>query len=359
MNGRVRSELWQVSVPLPRAFDIAVGRFDHTDNLVAVLHDEQGQAGAGYVTAFTGGLDSMTSAAVRLLEGAGARLPALLDVERGQERSFGEEPAREQRAAATAIALAAWDLVARERGVACADLWGRQPASEALPCYFSSFFNRAAGGAEFRAEAEQTWKQGYRRVKMRPGLSLEEDLDRIRAVSQIYTEPGVIALNALCTWDGEQTRAFVEQSGVSLLWLEDPVPYDAIDALPVATRSGAPVASGQRCDDVDELADLLEHGVGYLNPDVQTLGGPGRFLSAGRVLTALGARVGSHMFPYYSVHLLACLADPLPVEAMAWWDLLFENPLRPDAHGCLPVRGPGFGVDISRAALDRYGERVN
>ena len=46
------------------------------------------------------------------------------------------------------------------------------------------------------------------------------------------------------------------------------------------------------------------------------------------------------------------------MEAMAWWDLLFTEPLRPNQHGLLPVRGLGFGVESSREFLQHYGERV-
>ena len=71
-----------------------------------------------------------------------------------------------------------------------------------------------------------------------------------------------------------------------------------------------------------------------------------------------GARIGSHVYTPQSAHLMACVADPLPVEVFDWSDPLFTRPLRPDAGGRVPVEGPGFGVTLDRGALERHGELV-
>ena len=63
-------------------------------------------------------------------------LGALLAVE--HRPRHGERTA--WHAATNAIALAAWDLAARELDVACADLWGRRPQTDALDAYASGYF---------------------------------------------------------------------------------------------------------------------------------------------------------------------------------------------------------------------------
>ena len=75
-------------------------------------------------------------------------------------------------------------------------------------------------------------------------------------------------------------------------------------------------------------------------------------------MRAAGVRVGSHIFAEFSIHLLACVDDPGPVEVFTWSDPLLEAPARPDRSGRLAVRGPGFGVTLDEEALRGLGQRV-
>ena len=165
----------------------------------------------------------------------------------------------------------------------------------------------------------------------------------------------VIAVDAYHAWDPDQALAFIARGG-DLLWVEDATPYEVLDGIAGAP---APVAAGESLETIDALIELRERaGVDYVLLDVQRLGGPSRFLAAAHALAARGARIRSHVYTPQSAHLMACVADPLPVEVFDWSDPLFTRPLRPDAGGRVPVEGPGFGVTLDRGALERHGELV-
>jgi O-succinylbenzoate synthase len=191
---------------------------------------------------------------------------------------------------------------------------------------------------------------------MRTGAALAEDLHRLAVVRERFGEPESVAVDAVCGWTPEEARAFVAGAGTELLWVEDPVPYDQLDRV---AGLGAPVAAGESLGSLAELRALGERGpLDCALLDVQQLGGPAAFLDSARALGAEGRRIGSHIFTAASVHLLAAVPDPLPVEVFDWSDGLFVEPPRPGPDGCLAVAGPGFGVSLDRSAVEDRGELV-
>jgi L-alanine-DL-glutamate epimerase-like enolase superfamily enzyme len=348
-------EVWRAPTPLPKPVMTAAGPFDTFFHVVVVIHDDDLQ-GWGYSGLASGPeLDRAADRAVRLLSARPSTLDALLTVEHF-EQAWGAAPSDTAgKAAANAIAVAAWDLAARRLGVACADLWGRRPGTEALDCYASGIFLDASLG-DVRDEAAAYRAAGYRLVKMRTGLPLDADLERFESVRAAFSEPGSIAVDAFHAWRPEQALAFVARAGAPLLWVEDPTPYAELAAVSTAS---APVAAGESLETLADLSDLRAGArVDYALLDVQRLGGPMRFLAIASALAAAGARIGAHVYTSISAHLLACVDNPLPVEVFDWSDPLMEAPPAPGADGRLPVGGPGFGIGLRRRTLDRFGQRV-
>jgi L-alanine-DL-glutamate epimerase-like enolase superfamily enzyme len=292
-------------------------------------------------------LDDAVTHAVLLLDGV-RDLSGLLGVEQ-----LGVDTV--SRGATNAIALAAWDLVGTTLGIACADLWGRRRDVVTLPCYGSGFFLDSTID-QLRDEARAYRDSGFRLVKMRTGLSLDDDLARFDAVRQIFPDPGTVAVDAFHSWQPADARAFAARASAPLLWMEDATPYAQLGEL---RGVGAAVAAGESLEtvaDLDELRDL--GGMQYALLDVQRLGGPLTWLHAAATLAAKGARIGSHVYTPQSTHLMACVDDPLPVEVFDWSDPLFVAPPRPDADGQLAVKGPGFGVELAVDVLRRHGELI-
>ncbi|MEO5838943.1 MAG: enolase C-terminal domain-like protein [Acidimicrobiales bacterium] len=340
-------EVWRAPTPIPRPVLTVVGIYDTYFHLVVVVRDGDlhGWGMSGMAT--LAHLDAAVECATRLVDGR-PDLAQLLGIEHA-----GHDTA--SRGATNAISLAAWDFAARRLGVACADLWGRRPETTTLPCYGSGFFLDATI-EQLREEARAYRQAGYRLVKMRTGLSVDEDLARFDAVREIFPDPGTVAVDSVNSWQPADARAFVERASARLLWLEDATPYAQLGEL---KGIGAPLAAGESLEtipDLDELRDL--GGMQYALLDVQRLGGPVLWLRAASALAAKGARIGSHVYTPHSVHLMACIDDPLPVEVFDWSDPLFVVPPAADANGELTVVGPGFGMDLDFDFLRAHGERV-
>jgi L-alanine-DL-glutamate epimerase-like enolase superfamily enzyme len=348
-------ELWAAPIPLPSPVVTPAGIFDTYHHLVVIASDGEDLQGWGIAGSVTNeALDLTVDRARVLLAAAEHESAGLLAVE-GLEAAESAIPCdRFSRWAACALATAGWDLAARRAGVRCADLWAIRAAPTELDCYASGFF-LSTPEDELVLEAQRFRAAGFAKVKMRTGGEIDSDLSRLALVRSIFPEPGAIAVDAVNGWDPLAARSFIDGAG-SLLWVEDPVPLDAVGEL---RDVDALVAAGESLTSLPELDALFATGaVPAVLLDVQQLGGPERFLEAARRLRAAGALVGAHILTHVSAHLLAAIDDPLPVEIFDWSDPLCVEPLQPLPSGRVEVAGPGLGVEIDRSTLLEYGTRV-
>ncbi len=356
MSGQnIQVALWNLRVPLIPPIHSPRGAVTETCLLLVFVLDDNGNLGVGYASfRRPSDTDAATAAARKLVNEAAPGLAGLLNVER-QQTATGEDNAA-SRSAASAVSLAAWDLAGKQAGVACADLWGRPAGRAKLDCYASALWLDKSP-AELVDEARLHRRNNYRMVKMRVSRSLQENLERIAAVRQVYSEPATIALETGSEWTASIANEFLDACTAPLMWIEDPESHDNIHLVrehPLNT-----IAAGEKATRASELYDLFTRGrLRKLIIDVQYVGGPLRFLEAARTLNALGATVGAHRFSHYSMHLLASLPRSLPIEMLDWTNPAFHPLAGPDASGQLPVEGPGFRIQLDQAIIDRHGVRV-
>jgi L-alanine-DL-glutamate epimerase-like enolase superfamily enzyme len=348
----VEIEVWSVPTPLALPVLTPAGPYDTFFHLVVVVRDgsDEGWGYSGLATAAI--LDASVARAAELAAAGDGSLAALLTVE--HRHGVGTDVA--SKAATNAIALAAWDLAGRTLGVACADLWGRRDGVDALDAYASGFFLDGSLD-DLAREAASCRASGYRFVKMRVGLDVDTDLRRFDAVRTSFPDDGQVAVDAVTNWDHERARDFAARASAPLLWLEDPVPYDALGTLGAV---GAPIAIGESVRELAELESLRrEYAPDYALLDVQQLGGPLQWLAAANALASQGMRIGSHIYTAVSAHLLACVDRPLPVEVFDWSDALYDPPPVAGADGRLVVPAPGLGATLRRDTLARFGRQVS
>lgn len=352
---QVEVQLWNLRVPLVPPIHSPRGMVTESCLLLVFASDAKGHRGVGY-SSYRRAADMEQSSAVakKLIAEAAPGLAGLLHVERQQEATCEGNAA--SKFAANAISLAAWDLAGKRAGVACADLWGRPAGRDSLECYASALWLDKSP-AELIAEAKLHRSHNYRYVKMRVSRSLQDNLERIAAVREVYSEPGTVALETGSEWTAEIANAFLDACSAPLMWVEDPEAHDQIHLVkdhPLNT-----IAAGEKATTARELVDLYTRGrLRKLIIDVQYVGGPVRFLEAARALNALGATVGAHRFSHYSVHLLASLPRSLPIEMLDWTNAAFHPLANPDAAGRLPVEGPGFRIALDQAVIDCHGVRL-
>jgi L-alanine-DL-glutamate epimerase-like enolase superfamily enzyme len=286
---------------------------------------------------------SFISALIGRCEGGFERLVAI-------ERDCGDAMATQVgRVSVCAISTAAWDLLGRRRGVACAALWSIAPRAE-LDAYASFFFSDLSQNALVE-EARHYHGLGFRRAKMRAGLPGRQDEDRYAAMCAVFEDPRSVAVETFFSFTGNRVETFMQSCRREPMWIEDPMAYSLIGDVSHKQL----IAAGETCTSLTQLLALRRAGISRLILDVQYLGGPLHFLEAARVLQALGSEVGSHVNTHESLHMLAALPDSMAVEVFDWWQPIFNEAPKPDAEGRLAVRGPGMGRTLNEESLRRYG----
>lgn len=348
--------VWEVDLPLPRPVATVIGALTTMYLVVVAIEDAvTGTVGMGYASLHAPDLRPGVIDAIGRLVAAGHELSDLRAVEALDDAGVAGGPDVVTRAAASVVSLAAWDLEGRRTGQSCAALWSRTPRAT-LPCYASGLF--AGGTAEALVdEATRYRDEGFAAVKMRVGQDPAEDLARLRLVQSVFPEPACVAVDAFESWTVDQANRFLAGVETPLAWVEDPTPERDLHQV---TRRAGPMASGERSATIDEIDDLVaRNGTDLVVlPDVQAVGGPTRFLSLARGLVDRGIEVGSHVFGYPSVPLLAALDRSSGVELLDWWDALYETRPRPDGTGRLATAGVGLGAAISMTAIERWGRRT-
>ncbi|SDD75022.1 L-alanine-DL-glutamate epimerase [Sphingomonas sp. YR710] len=345
---RVRHELWKLEIPLPRAFGTPAGPFERVFAVALRLRGDEGAEGVAY--AQTNSADVMHRVAgimTALLDERGGNLDRLIQIERLDSGMMGDQAGR---SAVCAISMAAWDLLGQTCGQACAALWSGAGHRTPLDAYTSGFFSDVST-AELVEEARAARQRGFRKAKMRLGLPGEEDEARFEALCEVFPEPRSIAVEAHFKYSPTRTRQFMQGRSREPMWIEDPMPYHAIDGAAFKEL----VAAGEACISLSELLALRQIGITRLILDVQYLGGPLRFLEAARTLQALGCEIGSHTFAHESLHLLGALPESMPVEVFDWWHPVVSDAPEPDSDGRLEVRGPGLGRSLNEESLRRHG----
>jgi L-alanine-DL-glutamate epimerase-like enolase superfamily enzyme len=214
---------------LTRPYTIAFDTTDSVENAILRVETEDGRVGWGaaspgpHITGET--LDACVEAlrpeSLAWLVGQDVRrLPALC-------RELATR-ALSAPAARAAVDMALHDLLAQRLGVPLVEMLGR--AHEGLA---TSITIGIKGVEETLAEGEEYVGRGFRILKVKTGLSLEEDIERLRRLREKYSEAEVrIRADANQGYTEEQTLRFFRETGsLRLEFLEQPIPAAQVLAL--------------------------------------------------------------------------------------------------------------------------------
>ena len=144
------------------------------------------------------------------------------------------------------------------------------------------------------------------------------------------------------------------------LWFEEPLPPDAPSAAwaSVAAASTVPIASGERLVGLSEFAQLIEAGVGIVQPNLGRCGGLMQGKKIAAYAEARHALVAPHCYcgPIVgaaNAQLAATCPNFLVLEAIGSWDgfhaELLTSPLSFEDGHTLVTDAPGLGVEVNEA----------
>lgn len=275
------------------------------------------------------------------------------------------------------IDIAAKDALGQQAGLPVCRLIGGRGA-EAVPVYASGGYITEQPERDFAPQIEAMKAAGHRAVKIKIGLSPASDLARVQEARRILG-PDVdlmVDINSNYSLDlAKATLAALAPHRIS--WVEEPLAPQDVEGYGILQRcSPVPVATGEALYTVHDFQRLLERrAVDVVQPDLSLCGG----FWQGRRIADLAELHHVRLSPHVwgsgiglaaAVHFVAS-RSPAPQAQDAPWPTLVEydvgeNPLRErilktplvarDSMLAVPA-GPGLGIEIDWAAVERYAVR--
>jgi len=362
MNGFVIREarLVRVSVPMTEPFRISSGAVDRKDALLVQLSD--GEAfGWGESSAMSGSfysIETPESCQRELLE---RLLPAT--VGRGSESieefNLHLETLSSSRFARVALETAAWELVARQRGVSLRQLLGVPdrpiPSGLAVGLYDSE--------AELCAAIARYWGDGYQRLKIK--IKRGQDVALVKAVRREFGDiPLFVDANA--DYTREDFQVFEQLDEYGLMMFEQPLAKDDLEGSALLQqRVHTPVCLDESIETAADARRAIELGsCRIVNLKLQRVGGFLEGLQVCQVCQEHGIPLWMGTMPELGVGSAQALAlashpgfvFPTDVEPSHRWYL--DDVVRPEIRleqGCLTVpEGPGLGYEVDESKVAQY-----
>jgi L-alanine-DL-glutamate epimerase-like enolase superfamily enzyme len=261
--------------------------------------------------------------------------------------------------AVSAIDTALWDLKAKLLGLPLARLLGSVRSS--VPVYGSGGFTSYTR-EEVKKQLLGWEEEGIEKVKMKIGLGVEEDLERIAFVRKALAPETALFVDANEAYQSREALWLAERmEGVD--WFEQPIQAEDIEGMrflrdhfPPALR----LTTGEYLSDTADFREILiARAADVLQPDVTRCRGITGFLKAAALCESFNIPVSSHCAP--SLHLALGCAIPNFLHMEYFFDhvrierLVFDHDFELE-NGCLAPdwNQPGLGIEFKRKDAERY-----
>ena len=262
------------------------------------------------------------------------------------------------------VDCAVWDVRGKAEKRSVCELLGGTP--RALPIIsIGGYYVEGKTLADIGREMEAYRRAGMAGCKFKVGgLTPEEDARRVEAARRAAGDDFVLAVDANCGWSVEEAvrfAALVEPLGIA--WVEEPCHWYDDAAMMARVRAGTriPVTAGQSEITSHGVRRLLDaRAVDLVNVDASECGGVTEWRRAAALCRAAGVRMAHHEESQVAQHLLAgvphgtyveCFADP---ERDPVWQRMWTNRPAPKDGIISLSTGPGFGLELDAAMIERY-----
>jgi D-galactarolactone cycloisomerase len=282
-------------------------------------------------------------------------------------------------AAISAIDIALWDIIGKMVNEPVYKLLGgayrKSVEAYATGCFFKSRdFDQIVD--DTKKEVRKYVDKGFKKVKMKFGLGVDRDLERIDAVREFIGDDITLMVDSNNSYDYISALKVGREmeKRKNILFFEGPLPVTNIQGhVRLCEALDLPIANGENASLLTEFHQLLaSHAVDILQPDLCFAGG----LTQGKKIRDLCLLFQVPLFPHVwgsvvgmkaAIQFLATLPDwnssffsaftPLfefeqnssPMQAE-----LDDEPLSLE-NGCIALSDePGLGIKINREILNRY-----
>jgi len=273
-----------------------------------------------------------------------------------------------------AINVALFDTIARGFGVRVCDLIGGC-ARTRIPAYASTGFFSDDPERQLGHMMDEVVAHPYAGTKIKIGRGIASDVARVRQAREAIGPDKLLLvdINGAYTPDValECARA-IEPFGIH--WIEEPLPPgDLRGYAELRARSPIPLAAGEAHHTVRDFKALIDgRCIDIVQPSIPGVGG---ITEAKRIVVmaqASNLRVAPHVWGgavglATALHFIAALpamphVDHPPHPLMLEYDMsdnelrtkLVKTPPRLEAGHVLLPEGPGLGIELDPAAVERY-----
>lgn len=253
--------------------------------------------------------------------------------------------------------MALWDLKAK---LADQPLWRLLGARDRFVPGYASGLDYPLELDELLALHTRYAERGFTAFKLKGGLDVEQDLERLLAVREVYCrntpEPAVM-IDVNESMSAKQAVRYVHrlESALDLSWIEEPVRrWDAAGHALIRQHTRCAVATGENLTGIEQYAPLLrEQAVDILQSGM--CWGITHFLRVANLAHAFSlsiSPVGYNTNPV--AHAAAAIPNHLSCEVQ---DLTFPVGLEVDQQiedgGIILGDAPGLGISIDEAAISQ------
>ncbi len=278
-------------------------------------------------------------------------------------------------AAISGVDIALWDILGKALDQPIYRLLGGA-FRDRMPAYASGLFKKAVPDITqiLMDEAKAYVDQGFSAVKMKIGFGEAYDVKNVTAVRRAVGDTIILAVDANCGYDvGTAIDIGQKIAANDLFWYEEPITTDDVDGYVEIRRAlNMRIAGGEGLQGRWAFRDLIQkRGYDIVQPDVSIAGGFTECRKIAAMASANHLRVLPHMWGSSirlaaTLHWQATIPDAPevlnPIPSLFEFDMT-ENRLRTDlaevpiraVEGYVPIpQGPGLGIEINRAVLERY-----
>lgn len=300
------------------------------------------------------------------------------DVEELWERMFRESINYGRKGmvieAISAIDIALWDIMGKATGQPVYNLLGGKTRSR-IRAYASRLYATEDLDA-LAAEAQRYLDQGFTAMKQRFGYGprqglagMRKNVELVRAVREVIGPDIELAADAYMGWNVQYAIKMIrmlEDAGVNLAWVEEPVmPDDITGYAEIASAVETPISGGEHEFTRYGFRQLIgEHAVDIVQLDVNRVGGITEANKIWAMAAAYDLPVLPHAGQMHNYHLIIShMNSPIaeyfpppdgnPDGNELFWSLYQGEPRARDGYITLPET-PGLGIEPDWDLVARY-----
>lgn len=272
------------------------------------------------------------------------------------------------------INVALHDAIARGFGVRVCDLIGGCGTTR-IPAYASTGFFSDDPERQLGDMLAEAAGHPFAGAKIKIGRGIRNDLERVRQARAALGPDKllIVDINGAYTADValECARAIAP---FDIHWIEEPLPPGDLDGYAeLRARSPIPLAAGEAHHTLRDFRALIDgRCIDIVQPSIPATGGLTEARRIATLAQAANLRVAPHVWGgavglAAACHFIAAMpasphTDHPPHPVMLEYDMsdnrlrteLLKTPLTLDAGHVLLPDGPGLGIELDPAAVDRY-----